>query len=234
MTRDLTVPAPRDLPPGHLQARKEHLVSEVALSLGAAQRRHRRRLALGALVPAVALLLAGVGVAAYLFTRPATQLEGIGCYRSASLDADTAVVSGDGRSPVAACAEIWRSAFGTPAPTLQACVLESGAVGVFPGPNAETCRRLGLAELASGYEAEAQRFAELRDALTARLGGTCIGEGEAGRIVGSELRQRGFDHWKIEVGEGIAGEGFSAARPCAGLAFDGKRQVVTLVPEPGS
>jgi hypothetical protein len=232
MSGDLHVPAPRDLPPGRAQARKEHLVAEVARSLGAAQRRQRRRVVVGVLVPAVALLLAGVGVSAYLLTRPATQLDGIGCYRSASLEADTAVVSADGRNPVSACADVWRSAFGTPPPSLRACVLESGAVGVFPGANAETCRRLGLAELASGYEAEARRFAKLRDALVTRFGAACVGEGEARRIVRDQLADRGFDDWKIEEGAGIAGEGFSADRPCAGLAFDGERQVIMLVPEP--
>lgn len=232
MTRDLVVPARRDLPPGRLQARKEHLVSEIALSVRSAQRRRRRRLVVGALVPAVALLLAGVGVAGYLLTRPATQVEGIGCYRSASLEADTAVISGDGRSPAAACADVWRSEFGTEPPSLHACVLESGAVGVFPGANGETCRRLGLAELDGGYEVEARRFAKLRDALVARFEGACLSEAEARRIVREELSDRGFDDWKIEEGAGIRGEGFSADRPCAGLALDGERKVVTLVPEP--
>lgn len=232
MSGELRVPPSRDLPAGRLERRKEHLVSEVALSLGGDQRRRRRRFVVGALVPAVALLVAGVGVAAYLLTRPATQLEGIGCYRSASLEADAAVVSGDGRIPVAACAGVWRSAFGREAPPLQACVLGSGAVAVFPGANGETCRRLGLAELSGGYQAEAGRFAGLRDALVARFGAACVGEAKARRIARGELDERGFSDWTLEVGRGIAGEGFSTARPCAGVAFDGERKVVTLVPEP--
>ena len=207
-------------------------MSEVALSGRSAQRRRGRRLVVGALVPAVALLLAGVGVAAYLLTRPATQLEGIGCYRAASLEADTAVISADGRSPAAACADVWRYEFGREPPSLHACVLESGAVGVFPGANGETCRRLGLAELAAGYVAEARRFAKLRDALVARFEAGCVGEAEARRIVREELSDRGVGDWRIEEGAGLRGEGFSANRPCAGLAFDGERKVVTLVPEP--
>ena len=223
----LELPHERDLPRASLQRRKEHLVAEIASTLPA----RRRRLAL-VLLPAVFLLLAGTGGAAYVLTRPATQLESIGCYARADVDADTVVERADGRDPASVCAELWRDGtLGHRVPPLASCVLPSGAVGVFPGGE-ETCTGLGLDELRPGYRAEARRFAGLRDALSARLSGRCIGKREANAIVRRTLDARGYRDWRIEAGGGIGGEGFSAARPCAGLAFDGERRVVILVPEP--
>ena len=208
-------------------------MSEVADTLGAFGRSRRSRLVIGVVAPAAALLLVGVGFGAYLLTRPATELAGVGCYRAVDLSADTAVVSADGRSATESCAELWRDGtFGTAAPAIQACVLESGSVGVFPGSGPEVCRRLGIAALAPRFGKQARRFAGVRDALVADLATRCVGEGGARRIVRRALEAHGFEGWTIETGEGIAGEGFSTARPCAGFATDGNRNVVTLVPEP--
>jgi len=106
-------------------------------------------------VVAVAIATAGIltaaGYAGYALTQPATVLNSIGCYQTASLDANTAVLARTAESPVAACARVWASAFpDTPQPvSFAACVLPSGVAAVFPAdPKGDTCRNLGLPFLA--------------------------------------------------------------------------------------
>jgi hypothetical protein len=241
MNDDTRIPAQRDLPSGRLQLRKEHLVSEVAMWDRAARRR-RRRLAL-VLVPAVLAVLAVTGFTTYALTREPTHLESVGCFETAELHANIAVVNADGRDPTAICAELWRQGdMGRgPAPkALAACVLETGAVGVFPSSGDDTCEHLGLADLPPTYAAEAQRLAALRGAIAAALGASfgrserepkCLREEEARALVRHELAARGYEDWSIEV----IGSGFTAERPCVevGLGFDSERKVVFLVPEQG-
>jgi hypothetical protein len=241
MNEETRIPAQRDLPPGRLQQRKELLVREVSLWDGALRRR-RRRLAL-VLVPAVVAVLAVTGFTTYALTREPTQLESIGCFEQASLDANVSVVSADGRDPAVICTEIWEQygIEGGPAPKrVASCVLESGAVGVFPSSGQDTCEQLGLADLPPTYAAEAERFAALRDAIEKHLGippsGTsegdlkCLSEEDARSFVRQELEAHGYEDWGMEV----IGDGF-VGRPCTtvSLGFDGERKVVFLVPDEG-
>jgi hypothetical protein len=239
MNDETRIPAQRELPPGRHQLRKEHLVREATMWDRAARRR-RRRLAL-VLVPAVLAVLAVTGFTTYALTREPTHLESVGCFGTADLDGNIAIVNADGRAPTAICAELWRQGDMGPGPapeSLAACVLETGAVGVFPSSGKETCEHLGLADLPPTYAAEAERFAALRDAIAAELGASygsterdpkCLREEEARALVRRELAARGYENWGIEV----IGGGFSES-PCAavGLGFDGERKVVFLVPEP--
>ena len=228
-------PAARSLPPGRLELRKEHLISELNVRAEGARRR-RRRLTLIA-VPAVLLLLAATGFTTYVLTREPTHFESLGCFDRASLDANVTVVSSDGRHPVAICRELWRGDAMSDAATpkkLTACVLESGAIGVFPGGR-DTCGSLGLAALPPSYAHEARKFAALRDALTERLGkdgtgsslpsGPCVAERRAHAIVREELNAHGYAHWSIETATSFTGD-----RPCASVAFDGAEEVVHIVP----
>ena len=238
MNDEPRIPAQRDLPPGRLQLRKEHLVREVAMWERAAQRR-RRRLAL-VLVPAVLVALAVTGFTTYALTREPSHLESVGCFETAELDGNIAIVNADGRGPRAICVELWRQGDMGPGPapeSLAACVLETGAIGVFPSSGEDTCEQLGLADFPPGYAEEAERFAALRDAIAAELGASygsserapkCLREEEARALVRHELAARGYEDWSIEV----IGGGF-AESPCAGvgLGFDGERKVVLLVPE---
>jgi len=238
MNDEPRIPAQRDLPPGRLQLRKEHLVREVAMWERAAQRR-RRRLAL-VLVPAVLVALAVTGFTTYALTREPSHLESVGCFETAELDGNIAIVNADGRGPRAICAELWRQGDMGPGPapeSLAACVLETGGIGVFPSSGEDTCEQLGLADFPPGYAEEAERFAALRDAIAAELGASygsserapkCLREEEARALVRHELAARGYEDWSIEV----IGGGF-AESPCAGvgLGFDGERKVVLLVPE---
>jgi hypothetical protein len=241
MNDELRIPAKRDLPPGRLQQRKEQLVREVSIWDRTARRR-RRRLVL-VLVPAVIVLLAVTGFTTYALTREPTHLQSLGCFETAELDGNIAVVDADGRDPVAICAELWRQGdmgHGPAPERLAACVLNTGPVGVFPSTREDTCEQLGLADLPPTYAAEAERFAALRDAIEAKLGtaasGTsegdlkCVREEEARASIRQELEAHGYEDWDIEV----IGDGF-AGRPCAvvSVGFDGERKVVSLVPDSG-
>jgi hypothetical protein len=233
MRLDEKIPSARELP--RAAARKEHLVAELD-SWDATARRRRRRFVLVA-APAVLFLLAVTGFTAYAVIREPTHLESIGCYERASLDASVAVVGADERTPADICGEVWRTGgFGDAgaSPELTACVLPTGAVGVFPGPKT-TSSDLGLAELPASYTEEMEGFAGLQAAIVAKLGEPpsgssrggpeCVPELDARLIVKRELDIRGYSDWKVET----AGD-FTEARPCADVSFDTGGKTILLVP----
>jgi hypothetical protein len=188
-------------------------------------RNSRRRVYVLVLVGAVVV---GAGAAAWALTRTETKHLTIGCYASTDLQANTLVIPASTASPVIACRELWREgAFGSePTPRLQACVLASGAVGVFPSPSGQACRRLGLVEAAPGRQPGAAAGVGLKDALVDRfLAAGCVSEVDAIQIVRSEFRQRHLTAWQVR-----AADSFSTARPCATLAFEEERHLVLLVP----
>jgi hypothetical protein len=233
MTDELFIPAGRDLPPGRLQRRKEHLVREVALS-SAGRERRRRRWLFGALVPAVGLLLGASGVATWVLTRPATEFEGLGCFEQADVKGNVAIVSPDGRDPLITCAEILAQIPGVAVDgpkDLAACVLEDGAAGVFPRTGPETCQSLGLAKLDPDYAERSKRFAELREALRAAVDFKCLGEEEARAAATQVLARPGFAGWQVEVDPGRDG----APRPRAVTTIDeeGKTVLVLMLPGDG-
>ena len=235
MNDELDIPE-RDLPRGRLQIRKEHLVRELSIWDRTARRR-RRRFAI-VLVPAVLVVLAVTGFTTYALTREPTHLETLGCYDRPALDADVTVVSADGRDPIEICTEIWQRGdlAGADLPNkLAACVLETGAIGVFPSSGAATCEELGLADLPASYAVERQRFAALRNAIVAKLGepasgsslgsAKCVGEADARAVVRRELDAHGYGDWGMEVSAV-----YTAERPCTEVSFDGRRKVVELIP----
>lgn len=232
MTQKLQIPDRRALPAAWIELRRAHLVDDLAV-----RSRARRRIAV-VLVPAVLILLAATAFATYKLTRNPTHLESVACYDRADLGANVAVVDADGRDPVAICAGVWQQgALGTRVPKkLEACVLQSGAVGVFPRRGPDACGALGLAPLPASYAARARRFGALRDAIVARLGEPasgssrggpqCVGEREALRFVRSALDARGYGDWQVKV----AGGAFSPARRCAEPSFDTGAKTVFLLP----
>jgi hypothetical protein len=237
MTDGLNLPAERDFPPGRLSRRKEHLVSELSAWDGAVRRRRRRLFLI--LVPAAAVLLAVTGFTTYALTREPTHFESVGCFETADLEGNVAIVSSDGRPPTAICTEVWQQGAmaARAAPNnLVACVLDTGAIGVFPSSGGSTCEQLGLADLPPTYAAERQRFAELRDAIVAHIGEpptdtspntlACVSETDARAFIRRELDAHGYEDWGIEgLGDDYAGE-----HPCLQVAFDGERRVIMLVP----
>ena len=191
------------------------------------RRSMRRRLVVA--LAALGVVLTASGFGAYALTRDEpTHFDSIGCFEKADLGANAAIVGVDGRSPTEICAEVWATGGfgpGRAVPALQACVLETGAVGVFPGSGAEVCNRLGIAALGPGYEAKAARFAALRDDIVAGLQ-RCVGEEGARAVVRGELNAHGFAGWRFEL---VAP--FTAERPCAELGgLDVERKRVVVVP----
>jgi hypothetical protein len=231
MRPDENIPYRRELP--RAAAPKEHLVAELG-SWDAIARRRRRRFLL-VVVPAV-----GTGRRHRLHrTRPSTSPRTwrASAAMSASLDANVAVVGADERTLADVCGDVWRTgAFGEEGapPQLTACVLPTGAVGVFPGAKT-TCSGLGLAELPASYAGQMKGFAGLQAAVVAKLGEPpsgssrggpeCVSEGDARLIVQRELDLPGYSDWKVET----AGE-FMEARPCADVSFDTGGKTVLLVP----
>ncbi|HEV2759041.1 MAG TPA: hypothetical protein VGV86_05680 [Acidimicrobiales bacterium] len=187
------------------------------------------RRVVGAVAIAVASAVS-VGFTMHALTTDVSEPTGIACYASADLRAGTAVVGADGRSPVEVCGEVWkRGDIGSgPVPSLAACVLPSGAAGVFPGGR-ETCAALDLAPLdEAAYRAGTGDFIALRTALVDRfLASGCLDRPGATRVVEDELRAHGLASWRI-----VNPTGFTADRPCASLAFEPAATTVLLVPVP--
>lgn len=152
---------------------------------------------------------------------------------------NTTIIEADGRDPVAVCAEVWQQgAFGAaPHPdALETCVLESGAVGVFPSSGTRACTRLGLAPVPASYRKKARRITELREAIVRHFGeppsGASAGDGKwrgrdgSPRVGPARRRCSRVRDWRIE----ISGEGFTDERPCAEPTVDPVREVLTLIP----
>ncbi len=189
------------------------------------QRQRSRR----PLIAVTAAVAAGLALGMAYLTRDVSEQTGVGCYAAADLQADTAVVGASGGAPETGCADLWaRGEFGPgPVPDLSACVLASGAVGVFPGDDA-TCGRLGLAPIPENYQGDVSAVAPLRGALVDRfLAAECLSLDEARAIVSEELIDQGLPDWTIE-----SAAPFTSTRPCAGLAFETDNKVVSLVPGP--
>lgn len=213
-----------------------------ALRLADRPRRARR------LVPALVVAGLAAGGVAYTFLRgEVTKPLRVACYAQADLRADTAIAEVDSRGPVAACADLWRrGAFGpgADAPALVECVLSSGVAGVFPtAPGEDVCSRLNLPFVPSTAPPVSSpgttladlptRILAFRDAVApAFVDGPCLEPGPAAVIVRRELDRAGLGDWTVRGGEGQAGDGFSAARPCASLSVRPETREVVLVPVP--
>jgi hypothetical protein len=247
MSTDLWRPPERKMPTDRLSQRREHLLSELSRLRPAAvtpppiasRQRPRRRRGWAALVLAPAALLI-LGAAAYVIVaRHAEEVvNGIGCYASPSLGANTAVAQGDGRAPVAVCEALWRQGAivsgVTQAPPLVACVpAKGGAVWVFPG-DSRTCGRLGLAPLPGGYQSAARNFAAMRNDLDRQFGRQACRSYESAReLVRRVLDAHGLEDWRVQDVSGAGGADFSSDRPCATLSFDPGSKTVILVAGPG-
>jgi hypothetical protein len=210
------------------------------------RRRRRRRRALW-IVPITVVGTASL-TAALVAQRVPTNPLAIGCYSEPSLDADTVVISVDADvpSPIADCTEVWRDGdleHRGGVPRLIACVLPSGAIGVFPaGKDCEsivgddpTPSSPSSSTVASTAMDEREAVIRLRDALveaTRRV--DCLPPQEGHRMVEDELRAEGLQGWAVEVGPGASGAGFDDERPCVSYSVEPDRRTVVLVPFPGA
>jgi hypothetical protein len=242
---DLWTPPERKMSPDRVSQRREHLLRELSCPkpaavpplMGSRQRTRRRRgWAAFVLAPAALLIL---GAAYTIVARHAEEVvNGIGCYATADLGANTAVAQGDGRAPVAVCEGLWRQGAVvsgvTQAPPLVACVpVKGGAVWVFPG-DSRTCGRLGLAPLPRGYQSAARDFAAMRNDLVVQFGRqSCRSYESARELVWRVLDAHGFDDWRVQDDSGAGGVDFSSDHTCANLSFDPGTKTVILVAGPG-
>ena len=192
-------------------------------------RRLRRRTYLLALVP----IAGAIAAASWALTQGATKQLTIGCYASANLEAHTVVVEAGSDSVVDACRAVWqRGDFGNqPAPRLQACVLSSRAIGVFPSPTEAACSQLKLAPVTATTPPPSQAGASplaLKNALVRKfLTDRCMNEQQATTTVQTEFRRLRLTNWQVQTNGP-----FNSNRPCASLAFDEEQHRVLLVPMP--
>lgn len=165
--------AMRDLSKRHVSepTRRRHLEMFACLAASRDRRRRRRRIAILTTCGVLGLSAAGVGTAAALgvFAQAPTDRHIAHCYATPDLHdpgnySDISILDGSSLGDVAKeaidiCHEQWRlgqlnktspkvrppqaETIAQPAPSLIACVLPSGQVGVFPG-NESTCASLNL------------------------------------------------------------------------------------------
>jgi hypothetical protein len=163
------------------------------------------------------VVAAGLGAGATLLTPDEARIPlTVVCHIRADLAASAVAALPTGADPVGSCLAEWRSGtFGSPSsPELAACVLPTGAIGVFPGPPS-TCTRLGLAAVPAARPVAASGggeaipandraggtvldAAELRTALSAALPPTaCVTPTAAGPLVAGVLEERGLTGWRV-------------------------------------
>jgi hypothetical protein len=183
------------------------------------------------LVPTALLAAAGTS---YGLLRSVRQPLVVACYQHPNVRADRAVVPATGGNPVAACGVLWRaggkfnpSGHGS-VPPLTACVLDSGATGVFPSiPGSDTCSALGLAHPGGSpnEQSENQRVLALQDALATEFLSGCDGREQAMTFIQQQLMRYGLEGWRLE-----ARMQFTQREPCASVAFDLPHRTISLVP----
>lgn len=191
----------------------------------------RRRRA--AVAVAVGLAVLGAAAAAWVNSRRPTHTLSIGCYAEARLDANTYVISAREGQAVEACLELWRTGtFGAPSePGLVACVLESGAVGVFPGDRT-TCaglKRPPAETVPPSGTVLSERVRTLQDRLVGAYNATtCLEVPEASALAKSTLRELGLRDWSVKSQP----LGFDDERPCVSWVIDEPNKTVHMVPFP--
>ena len=178
-------------------------------------------------------VMAALGLAAFawiLVPQSVTKYANVGCYAADSLNANTAII-GSGNDPISACGVLWEQGqFGPPShPGLAACVLPSGAVGIFPTTSGDSvCSQLNLAVPEQPYpNAVSKAFNSFKSAVVSELvAAKCMSPVNARSTVRQELDTHNLSSWTVSSGT------FTADRPCAGLAFNTDGHQILLVPQP--
>jgi hypothetical protein len=214
--------------PDSERARKlfERIIAEPARRAKQARRR-----ALWILIPAAVLLL---GAASYALYHKVTEPSLVVCYQDASLEANRAGVPPATSGPVRVCQGLWQSggAFFSPGhspPALVACVLDNGAIGVFPEDgDPDACQELGLATFEPAHGDGTDAVAVLQNDLAPHFLDACVGSEQATELAQAALRRLGLTGWQTAVSAP-----FTDQAPCASLALDSSSQTVYLVPVAG-
>jgi hypothetical protein len=202
----------------------------MATTPGKAPRRRRTKRWMMVIVPAAVLAAAAAG---FVLSRPVRHPLVVACFQSQSLQATEALTPATGGDPQSACAPLWipGGRFNiqglASAPSLSACVLDTGGIGVFPrAPNRDVCPALGLApypEQAGNQQEDA--LLKLQDGLSTEFVGRCVGRDEAIGITEDLLADSGLRGWSVR-----SDMPFTEQDPCTSVAFDVPGQTITLVP----
>lgn len=198
-------PVPRPSRSGHTQGEDRLLSGILALP----RRSAPARVVAGVSTVCLALLVA----AAFLGSRAPSETTGVACYEEADLAADTVLVANDG-DPLSACAAAWAHNGSNLGPGA-ACVLPSGAVGVFPG-SPRTCEALDLAVAKPADGGDGDRAVTvLRQLLDERLdSSTCVDLAMARSVSEDALREAGLTGWRVDDAFALAAaKGSSAGNP---------------------
>lgn len=189
----------------------------------------RPRVLYPVLVTAVAACAAA---GAYVLVKADSDPTGFACYARVDLYSPrVGHQNAPGIDRFALCREDWLAQVvpnpGGPPPPMQACVLPSGIVGIFPADEGDPCRELGIPRWA-GATITDEKIAE----LTARLSdkgaqGTCISRYEAVAFVETLLRELDLPDWRVDQA------GLPASVRCVSfVAPDAVNKVVSLSPDP--
>jgi hypothetical protein len=213
-------------PQGRAVLARAYAMEPAVEPVAIAGRRRRRRV----VAVAVAAAVAAAAAAAWISSRQPTHTLNVGCYAEARLDASTLVVDARPGQAVEACAQVWREgAFGSAAaaspPSLAACTLSTGAVGVFPGGPA-ACARLGLPVTQTTRPGPDRVGAVQARLHAAAASSACLPPAQARTTAEDALADAGLSDWRV------TGTGFTEARPCATYVFDEANKRVGLVPSP--
>jgi hypothetical protein len=223
----------RDIPEARRRVIRSLVVENARSTFGPTRPGRQRGWVAPLLAATLVLLMAAGAGAAYILTRPATELSAIGCYERPLLKSSVSVVRASAEHPTSTCARLWRHGdiTGVPRdpPPLVACVLPSGTVGVFPGPPSG-CGPLGLVGLGDGFEVLSKEFASFNEAVLQRLdmAGRCYSREQAAAVIRQELDRSGLDDWTVKTGR----SGFSPDRPCSTLWMNGASKTAELNGQP--
>jgi hypothetical protein len=175
-------------------------------------RRHQR---IGAVLLAIAIGGGAVAVAETLQSSTALVAGGIVCYGGTGTGGSMyAGVEANGRSPEAACADVFRSdgpaALGRPGVKLTACADPHGYVAVFEATGtADQCRAEGMSPLQAQSYALAQSSVDRLVQALNKLGAnrTCIPPAVLVSDVQRTLRRLGWSGWQAELQKQASGSG---------------------------
>ena len=225
-------PVPDEQVPGPdsplAQAAFERIVAAAPPSVPRHRRNWRRRTWF--IVPAVLLLVA----AGFGLFRQTTQPLFVACYAQASLGADRTLIQPSGKDAVEACRPLWQpggelnKTGRLPVPPLAACVLSSGAVGVFPRTaGQDVCGDLGLARPSNNpaRQIESEELAKVQDTLSSAFLSKCFGQDDAAALARQTLADNHLNNWSVSTPTP-----FTPADPCASVAFDLAHRTVRLIP----
>jgi len=228
---------PRDLPPGRLGTHEEQIMSFSKQQSPTRPRRAHIAIAVG-----VATLAFGTAAGAYVLNNDVAEqaaLSGTGCYNTADLESDVAVLQYVS-DPIEACTELWEEGamiIGvTKAPPLTACA-KNGAVQVYPSETANdatVCAKLGATPLPPGYRLVAESVIDaIKQIENLNHEPGCVPTEDFAVEVQAIIDEAQLDHWKLHVIES------SVDRPCSAVVVSGdlgdeRRIVISAIPEVGA